>query len=31
MKQTLAGAMVALKPDLIVVERAPPRRNRGRR
>ena len=28
MKQTLAGAMIALKPDLIVVERAPPRRKR---
>jgi tRNA(Ile)-lysidine synthase len=27
-KQTLAGAMIALKPDLIVVERAPPRRKR---
>ncbi len=26
MKQTLAGATIALRPDLIVVERAPPRR-----
>ncbi len=25
MKQTLAGAVIALKPDLIVVDRAPPR------
>jgi tRNA(Ile)-lysidine synthase len=28
MKQTLAGAMIALRPDLIVVERAPSRRKR---
>jgi hypothetical protein len=28
MTQTLAGAMIALRPDLIVVDRAPPRRKR---
>jgi tRNA(Ile)-lysidine synthase len=28
LKQTLAGAVIALGPDLIVVERAPPRRRR---
>jgi len=31
MKQTLAGAMIALKPDLIVVEQAPTRRHGRRR
>ena len=29
MKQTLAGAVIALKPDLIVVDRAPPRNQPG--
>ncbi len=28
-KQTLAGAMITLEPDLIVVDRAPPRRKPG--
>ncbi len=30
-KQTLAGAVIALKPDVIVVERAPPRRQSTRK
>jgi tRNA(Ile)-lysidine synthase len=31
MTQTLAGAMIALRPDLIVVDRAPPRRESRRK